>query len=194
LNLPLSSKPLLIKLAQASQNTGRILQDASLLSEEMDGKVKLILKTANPQNGSESIALTHQLNLGNEAISWEKGDDFTWHTYLDYLPPGNYKTAALLKDKDGQLVTTNPVNFEVKSHFSLNPNPSTGSTSLEVKRPFHEPSQLTIMSLDGQVVGNFVLPANETVLPLSLNHLKTGVYIFKLENSDFIERLRFLKK
>ncbi len=38
LNLPLSSKPLLIKLAQASQNTARILQDASLLSEEMDGK------------------------------------------------------------------------------------------------------------------------------------------------------------
>lgn len=194
LMLPLSSKPLLIKLSKSSHSTMRMRQDASLLSEESNGEVKLILKTGSPLDGSESIALTHPLNLQNEGISWEKIDELTWYSFLEYLPPGSYQTSALLKGTDGQLLATNTVNFEVKSHFALNPNPSTGLASLEVKRSFPEPSQLTILSVDGQVVATYVLPANETMLPLAVENLKTGLYIIKLENSGFTDRIRFLKE
>lgn len=192
LMLPLSSKPVLIKLSKSSQSTMRIRQDASLLSEESDGNVKLILKTGSPLEGAESIALTH--DLGNDDLSWERSDELTWYSFLEYLPPGSYQTSALLKGTDGQLLATNTVNFEVKSHFALNPNPSTGLASLEVKRSFPESSQLTILSVDGQVVATYVLPANETMLPLAVENLKTGLYIIKLENRGFTDRIRFLKE
>ncbi|MEX0884745.1 MAG: T9SS type A sorting domain-containing protein, partial [Cyclobacteriaceae bacterium] len=194
LHLPLSSKPLLVKLTEPSQSAIRIRQDASLVSEEIDGKVKLTLTTAVPVKEMKSIALTQKLSPDNASLPWIKSDDFTWHSYLENLPSGNYTTAALLSGNNGQFLATNPVNFKVTSHFFLNPNPSTGLVRLEIRHPLNEPSKLSIMSVDGQKVGTYVLPANETVLPLNLSHLTTGMYVFKLENSGFIDRLRFLKE
>ncbi|MFO7824009.1 MAG: T9SS type A sorting domain-containing protein, partial [Cyclobacterium sp.] len=190
--LPLSSKPLLIQLGKSSPSSLRMQQEASLRAEETDGKVKLILKTGSPLHGSESIALTQDLKLGN--ISWEKSDELTWHSFPEQLRPGSYQTSAILKGTDGQLQTSNAVHFVIKSQVTLNPNPSTGLAAIEVKRPFTEPSQLTLLSVDGQVVGTYVLPANETVFPLPVAHLKTGLYIIKLENSSFTDRIRFLKE
>ncbi|WP_162340167.1 T9SS type A sorting domain-containing protein [Cyclobacterium salsum] len=190
--LPLSSKPLLIQLGKSSPSSLRMRQEASLRAEETDGKVKLILKTGSPLHGSESIALTQDLKLGN--LSWEKSDELTWHSLPEQLRPGSYQTSAILKGSDGQLLTTNAVHFVVKRQVSLNPNPSTGQAALEVKRAFPEPSQVTLLSVDGQVVGTYVLPANEKVLPIPVAHLKTGLYIIKLENSGFTDRIRFLKE
>ena len=154
--------------------------------------MKLILKTGSPVHGAESITLTQDLKLGN--ISWEKSDELTWHSFPEKLPPGSYQTSAVLKGTDDQLLTTNTVHFVIKSQVSLNPNPSAGWAAFEVKRAFTEPSQLTLLSVNGQLVGTYVLPANETVLPLPVAHLKTGWYIIKLENSGFTDRIRFLKE
>lgn len=192
--LPLSSKPLLVKLGKSPQSNLRTQQSASLRSEEMEGKVKLTLKTTRPLDGPESISLTQKLSPQNKGISWQKSDELTWYGFLEHLPPGSYQTSALLKGTTDEVLTTNVVSFVVKSQVVLNPTPSTGFAILEVKRSFPEPSQLTILSVDGQVVGTHVLPAHETVLPLPVDQLKTGLYIIKLENSEFIERIRLLKE
>ncbi|SEI75696.1 serine/threonine-protein kinase ATR [Cyclobacterium xiamenense] len=194
LHLPLSSKPLLVSLASPAEANLRVRQEAQLLSEEEAGKVKLTLKTGTPLEHVESIALTQSLQPSDASLVWEASGERSWQAYLEHLPPGSYTTAALLRGKDGALLQTNAVTFEVNSHFSLQPNPSRGWISLRTKRSFPEPSQLSILSVDGQVLETHVLPANETMLLLNLHHLNTGLYVFKLENSGFVDRLRFLKE
>ncbi|WP_375586084.1 T9SS type A sorting domain-containing protein [Cyclobacterium xiamenense] len=165
-----------------------------LLSEEDAGKIKLTLKTGTPLENVESIELTQAMQPADASPIWEASGEGTWQTYLEHLPPGSYTTAAMLHGKDGALLQTNAVTFEVNSHFSLQPNPSRGWVSLRTKRPFPEPSQLSILSVDGQVLETHVLPTAETILLLNLHHLNTGMYVFKLENSSMVDRLRFLKE
>lgn len=189
--LPLSSKPLLIQLANPNASALRQDLTATLTTATSKEETKLILKTSVPVDDIGQISLTQGTEQGITSLLWEKEDEQTWTTSISQLIPGNYSTQALLEK---HLVETNTVLFEIEGSLALFPNPTNGPTKLVLKQTFEQASQVTIIRLDGLVVKTYVLPAHTQAMDLPLDGIQKGIYVLQLENGSYVAKLKLVKK
>nr|MBI1230585.1 hypothetical protein [Cytophagales bacterium] len=189
--LPLSSKPLLIKLALVNPSTLRMALSATLSTVSTKGETKLLVKTSVPVADIGTVSLTQGSEQTISSLTWDKEDDLTWSASIGELIPGYYSTQALL---ESHLVETNTVQFEIKGPIHLFPNPTNGPTQLFLDRTFMQASEVTIVRSDGLVVKNLLLPAYSKTMDLQLEEIPTGTYILQLINGDFSTKVKFLRK
>jgi hypothetical protein len=111
---------------------------------------------------------------------------FTWKD----VKTGNYTITAIATDNLNATTTSLPVEFEVgnvsefdaKSDIiNLYPNPNDGHFSIEFVNPLqNDKSELVITDLTGKKVYNDVVLREETLKPINLSYIRSGVYILMI--------------
>ncbi|NHE55925.1 T9SS type A sorting domain-containing protein [Cyclobacterium plantarum] len=188
LMLPLSSKPLLIELAHSDKNNS--LQ-ANLRVRQLEEETLLTVSTNSPIGKSQLIGLSGDTRLERMNLVWEKKNDLEWQARLTTLPPGRYEVRALL---DSRNHPTNRVSFVVPHKMILFPNPTTGRSRLRLAPGLSGVSHIQVVGMDGFLFDAFQVPEKVRSYEMDLSQLKNGSYILHLDNVNYQERQKFIKK
>ena len=129
----------------------------------------------------DSIALFNSAKDSVSAVgmSWEKWNGNykrivdTWGFDLDF---------AIFPVIDTTLNSLNRIDIE---HLTIYPNPCAQSFSFNIPKNMKHLS-ISIMSIDGRLVYNDVLPENQTVFELNTTSFPTGYYVVKVQNESWM--------
>ena len=129
----------------------------------------------------DSIALFNSAKDSVSAVgmSWEKWNGNykriidTWGFDLDF---------AIFPVIDTTLNSLNKIDIE---HLDIYPNPCAQSFRLNIPQNKKHLS-ISIMSIDGRLIYNSVLPENQTVFELNATSFPTGYYVVKIQNERWM--------
>ena len=138
---------------------------------------------ARDSSGSllDSIALVNSSKDSVSAVgmSWEKWNGNykrivdTWGFDLDF---------AIFPVIDTTLNSMNKIDIE---RLTIYPNPCAQSFSLNIPKNKKHLS-VSIMSIDGQLMYNTMLPENQAVFELNTTSYPTGYYVIKIQNESWV--------
>ena len=190
LNLPLSSKPLLVQLG-TSEIASDIPIEGNLRTVKDDQNYELQLRTNLPLKDASEITLTLDQNATLPAITWTRESSLNWKADLSTLAPGTYSTRAEIGTNKA---TTNRVSFDIPRRFLLTPNPTQGKIKLSLTQGFSELTKIYVIRLDGLPIRTINLPAFTSIKELDMSKLKNGTYLIRLENSSYSGQQKFIKQ
>jgi subtilisin-like proprotein convertase family protein len=158
----------------------------------------VLLKAQDPNNGPAELIFTlltvpanGQLQVNGQTA--EIGRQFTQADinsgalrYYDFgLNLGNDQFKFAVTDGNGGLASGTYIvqPFAVGTHspvsefsFEMAPNPTSATTQIQLKEAFSSDARVNLLNASGQLVSNWELPAGQTSLTLSLQHLPKGIY------------------
>jgi hypothetical protein len=191
LNLPLSSKPLLVQLGNFGQNASDIPIEGNLRTLKNDQNYELRLRTNLPLKDASEITLMLDQNATLPSITWTRESSLIWKADLGTLVPGTYSTRAEIGTNKTK---TNRVSFDIAHRFILTPNLTQGKIKLSLSQEFSELTKIYVIRLDGLPITTINLPAFTSTKELDMSNLKNGTYLIRLENSSFIGQQKFIKQ
>jgi hypothetical protein len=191
LNLPLSSKPLLVQLGTSGKKASDIPIEGNLRTVKNDQNHELQLRTNLPLNDASEITLVPAQNADLPSITWTRESSLNWKADLGTLDPGTYSTRAEIGSNG---MTTNTVSFDIEHRFLLTPNPTQGKIKLLLKKEFSELTKIHVIRLDGLPIRTINLPAFTSIKELDMSNLNNGTYLIRLENSSYNGQQKFIKQ
>jgi hypothetical protein len=120
---------------------------------------------------------------------------FTWTN----APLGSHYLKAVVTDDSGAKSTSSRIkvaiipDLEESNNLILFPNPNNGLFTLFLTSPLELPLDIKICSLEGKVIFNDTLAADESIKQLDLAFLKSGIYLAILTSFNCIFTLKFIK-
>ncbi|MCH8554955.1 MAG: T9SS type A sorting domain-containing protein [Schleiferiaceae bacterium] len=193
LQLPLSSKPLLVQLAAPQSNKKSGLNAHAAVKVCHDSQMaSFSLHLSQPVAHLGPVAFANALAIYNQELHWYQESDTTWRTAFMPFAPGKYQSPAVLAE---HYIQTNSIDFEIPvlHRLQLSPNPSSGEVNMVIHPMRAAETYLSIWTLDGRMVHDMILPANTTNQHLQLQGLPAGNYILRAVGDDWFEQVKLVK-
>ena len=187
LQLPLSSKPLLVPIRQVSQKRGPL--KAELRVDVQEQAVSFYLETSEEL---EELGVVAGDALLEHPEGWQSLGPRQYVLHQKEVAPGSYVMAA---DLLAHHTTTNQVTFKVIQPFVIvgKPQPVEDWYALEGTAPSAHPKEIQIFALDGRLLQQHVWPAHQTQIVLPTSYLPSGTYLVQVRNPEVLQVLRMVK-
>lgn len=191
--LPLSSKPLLVRLGEVL--TSPPPANTAGLSYRVE-KTHTIFELTTEQPVEELGEVLFRKGSNDLAdpslqdLQWEKIDEHRWRTQAPEMMPGSYILKADLSQHE---IQSNVVDLTVDSRVRIFPNPVQAIGYLELIKPFEEETRIQIINIHGKVEREIVLPMMEASCELNLSSLKNGIYLIQVQNQQYLSQTRVIK-
>ncbi|UJP66801.1 T9SS type A sorting domain-containing protein [Mongoliitalea daihaiensis] len=191
--LPLSSKPLLVRLGAVltsppPANTARLsyrVERAHTIFELTTEQPVEELGEVLFRKGSNALA-----DPSLQELQWEKVDERRWRAQVQEMMPGTYILKADLSQHE---IQSNVVDLMVDSRVRIFPNPVQAIGYLELIKPFEEETRIQIINIHGKVEREIVLPMMAASCELNLSNLKNGIYLIQVQNQQYLSQTRVIK-
>jgi hypothetical protein len=150
-------------------------------TQKIDGIIYKVLDSTGTWVNNSKYAITYDQNdkavLGYIYYSLNGN---TWNTYAS--------SRILFEQQTGINETTRSL------QVSIYPNPASNQLTIINAKQSLKNSQITISDLLGKTILESTILNDENEYALSINDLKTGVYLLTVQTGDAIKRLKFLKE
>jgi hypothetical protein len=124
---------------------------------------------------------------------------YPWTYSWDNPPLGNHSLSAIVTDNQYAKSTSSHVNITVipdinnTSDYILFPNPNDGIFTIFLTIPLENNNNVTIISLEGKVVFNGTMLADERIKQFDLPFLRPGIYVLLLYSFGITVEQKFIK-
>jgi photosystem II stability/assembly factor-like uncharacterized protein len=125
----------------------------------------------------------------------------TTYNFVDYLPKTteSYYRIRYITGYNGEKKVSNTVKLSTKNirNINISPNPNDGLLSVRFRVRYEQECQIDITDINGKIVlsRNLVFSDSDYEKVLNINHLGSGLYVFKIKSSkdEVVETLKFVK-
>ncbi len=143
------------------------------------------------------------LSFGANNWSWNFGDGASstaQNPSHSYAAPGTYTVTLLINNncsKIYQITVGSVAVSEIETNVfeaELMPNPAIEQTKLTLANALSEDLQVELLSVDGRIIRNLILPARLNSLTVDCSQLAPGLYFLRLKTEQLTESIKFVVK
>jgi PKD repeat protein len=143
------------------------------------------------------------LSFGANNWSWNFGDGASstaQNPSHNYAAPGTYTVTLLINNncsKIYQITVGSVAVSEIETNVfeaELMPNPAIEQTKLTLANALSEDLQVELLSVDGRIIRNLILPARLNSLTVDCSQLAPGLYFLRLKTEQLTESIKFVVK
>jgi hypothetical protein len=163
---------------------------AYITSNSITPHEKIKINTCNNTNCSMSGYFYEVINNGVTIGWWPNNPNVTGSTNIEF------EYSILVKNNNPPPVGINYVAPSINS-LSLMPNPSNGLQTLKLNTNSIEKLQIILMDITGKTIKNMYSGISESGLnkiPLNVQDLANGIYLYKVQLGETKSYLRFIKQ
>lgn len=194
----------LYRLTNVSTNLGSVLpiELISFFASAMDNKKVLInWRTATEINNDYAVVERSSDGIIFKAIGKVEGQGTTFESqdyqFIDESPFEGINYYRLRQvDYDGREEIHKVISIFIEDNsrqVKIYPNPVGQNSDILLSKPFREDAKVQVFSIDGAIVFQGILPADDKNIEIPLESLLSGYYILKITSEGWSVNEKFVK-
>lgn len=143
-------------------------------------------------NGDTVAIVTNKNGNTNPGTAWEKWSDGNWYAYSSSSSWGLNMSHLVFRFLCTEAVSIN--DGVLGGQFSLFPNPTTGTFSLEVRNAEAKNAVMTVSNIQGQVVytENLNFASGSLTKNVNLGNIANGLYIVNIASEGKVSNHKLM--